>query len=70
MATITYNVPAINCMHCVHTIKTELSDVAGVQSVEADQDTKVVEVKFDAPATQDKIEAILTEINYPPEKLN
>jgi copper chaperone CopZ len=57
-------------MHCVHTIKNELSDLAGVQSVEADQDTKVVEVKFDAPATQGKIEALLTEINYPPEKLN
>jgi copper chaperone CopZ len=57
-------------MHCVHTIKTELSDLAGVQTVEADKDTKLVEVKFDAPATQAKIEAALAEINYPAEKLN
>ena len=60
----------ISCMHCVHTIKTELSDLAGVQSVEADQDTKLVLVKFDAPATPDQIEALLAEINYPAEKLN
>jgi copper chaperone len=70
MTTLTFKVPNISCMHCVHTIKTELSDLAGVQSVEADKDTKVVEVKFDAPATQGKIETLLAEINYPVEKLN
>jgi len=70
MSTLTVKVPNISCMHCVHTIKTELGDLAGVQSVEANADTKVVEVKFDAPATQTKIEALLAEINYPAEKLN
>jgi copper chaperone len=70
MTEVTLYVPNISCMHCVHTIKTELSDLAGVQSVEADKDTKMVEVKFDAPATQGKIETLLAEIDYPDEKLN
>jgi copper chaperone len=70
MTTLTLKVPNISCNHCVHTIKTELSELPGVQSVDASADTKVVEVKFDAPATQNKIEALLAEINYPAEKLN
>ena len=70
MTTVTFKVPNISCKHCVHTIKTELGDLAGVQAVEANADTKLVEVKFDPPATQGKIEAALAEINYPAEKLN
>ena len=70
MTTLTFKVPNISCMHCVHTIKNELNDLAGVQSVEADKDTKLVQVEFDAPATQSQIETLLAEINYPVEKLN
>ena len=70
MTTLTFKVPNISCMHCVHTIKNELSDLAGVTAVEADKDTKLVQVQFDAPATQDKIEALLAGINYPAEKLS
>jgi copper chaperone len=70
MTTVTFKVPNISCMHCVHTIKNELGDVAGVKAVDADAETKVVQVQFDAPATQVKIEAVLAEINYPVEKLN
>ena len=68
MQTITYTVPNISCMHCVHTIKTELSDLAGVKSVEADANSKKVNVTYDAPATPEKIEKLLAEINYPVEK--
>ncbi len=70
MTTLTFKVPNISCIHCVHTIKNELNDLVGVQSVEADKDTKLVQVEFDAPATQSQIEALLAEINYPVEKLN
>jgi len=63
--TVTYSVPNISCMHCVHTIQTEVSDVKGVQSVKADAATKMVEIVFDAPATEDQIKALLAEINYP-----
>jgi len=52
-------------MHCVHTIKTELADLEGVKSVEADAATKKVVVSFDAPASEEKIEKLLAEINYP-----
>jgi len=65
MNTVNYNVPSINCMHCVHTIKTELADLEGVKSVEADANTKKVVVSFDAPASEEKIEKLLAEINYP-----
>ncbi|HAL17624.1 MAG TPA: heavy metal transporter [Anaerolineaceae bacterium] len=68
MSTVTYTVPAIHCGHCVHTIKMEVSDLAGVQNVSADMETKKVVVTFDAPASEEKIESLLAEINYPAQK--
>lgn len=65
MNTVTYSVPAINCKHCVHTITTELSDLEGVKTVSGDVEAKQVTVTFDAPATTEKIVALLAEINYP-----
>ncbi len=65
MKTVTYTIPNISCMHCVHTIKTEVGDVKGVQSVEANPQTKKATITFDEPATEEKIKAVLTEINYP-----
>ena len=65
MTTVKYSVPNISCGHCVHTIQTEVADLDGVQSVKADQGTRVVEIAFDAPATEDNIKALLAEINYP-----
>jgi copper chaperone len=67
MTTITYNIPNISCMHCVHTIKTELSDLPGVKSVEAWADKKQATVTFEAPADDDQIRQLLTEIGYPPQ---
>jgi copper chaperone CopZ len=55
-------------MHCIHTIKSELSEVEGVQSVEADAATKKVTVAFEDPATQEQMESLLAEINYPVQK--
>jgi copper chaperone len=65
MTTVTYSIPNISCGHCVHTIQTELADVTGVQTVKASQDTKKVEIVFDAPASEEKIKTLLAEINYP-----
>jgi copper chaperone CopZ len=65
MTTVTYLVPNISCGHCVHTIQTELADVQGVQSVVADQGTQKVEIVFDAPATEEKLKALLVLIEYP-----
>lgn len=66
MTTVHYVIPNISCAHCVHTIKMEVSDLPGVQAVEADQDTKEVEIVFEPPTTEEKIVSLLEEINYPP----
>lgn len=65
MTTIKYSVPNISCGHCVHTIQSEVSEVKGVQSVTADQNSRVVEITFDTPATEETIKELLAEINYP-----
>ena len=69
MTTVTYNVPAMHCDHCTHTIETEVGELQGVQSVKADLNTKKVEITFAAPASEDNIKSLLTEINYPAEGL-
>jgi copper chaperone len=65
MTTVTYQIPNISCMHCVHTIKSEVEEFAGVISVEADKETKMVKIEFESPATEEKIKQLLAEINYP-----
>jgi copper ion binding protein len=68
MNTVTYTIPNISCHHCVHTIQTELAELAGVTSVQAVVQTKQVTVQFDAPASPEKIEQALQEIDYPAQK--
>ncbi len=69
MTTVTYSVPAIHCGHCTHTIEMEVGELQGVQSVKADEATKKVQITFDAPASEDKVKALLAEIGYPAEGL-
>lgn len=69
MTTVTYSVPAIHCGHCTHTIEMEVGELKGVQSVKADQATKQVMITYEAPASEEKIKALLAEINYPAEGL-
>lgn len=66
MKTVTYTIPNISCKHCVHTIKTEVSELPGVESVEADPQTKQATITFEAPATEEQVRKLLVEINYPP----
>jgi copper chaperone CopZ len=66
MKKVTYTIPAISCGHCVHTIKMEVGDLEGVQSVEAEVESKEATIVFDDPATEEKIISLLKEINYPP----
>lgn len=63
----TFSIPNISCGHCVMTIKNELGELPGVSSVDGDQDTKQITVKWDVPATLEKITTTLKEINYPPQ---
>ena len=65
METKTFQAPAIHCGHCTMTIERELGELEGVQSVKADQNTKRVTVKWEAPATWDTIKALMAEIGYP-----
>lgn len=65
MTTVKYSIPNISCGHCVHTIQMEISDLEGVQSVKADQSSQVVEITYGDPASEDRIKALLAEINYP-----
>ena len=65
MTEVTFNIPNISCNHCVHTIQSELSDLDGVKSVEASAEKRQAKVKFEAPADEEKIKALLAEINYP-----
>ncbi len=70
MTTLTVKAPAISCGHCVHTIQNEVGELAGVRSVQAAQDTKLVTITFEAPATEAQIEKLMAEIGYPIERLN
>jgi copper chaperone len=68
MSKVEYFVPNISCGHCVHTIKMEVGEIAGVSRVEASQETKKVVIEFNSPATEERIESVLVEINYPPQR--
>jgi copper ion binding protein len=65
MEKIIFNVPNISCNHCVHTIEMELSEIEGVIQVDADAESKTVNVDFDDPATKQSLMNYLEEINYP-----
>lgn len=69
MTTVKYTVPNISCGHCVHTIQSEVAELAGVKSVVASNDTKIVEIQFESPATEEQIVALMKEINYAPDGL-
>jgi copper chaperone len=66
MTKVEYSVPNISCGGCVHTVQTEVSDMEGVEQVVADRDSQSVMITFGDPATEDKIIALMKEINYPP----
>jgi copper ion binding protein len=65
MTTVTYSIPNISCNHCVHTIQSEVGELAGVKSVQANLDTKQAVITFDSPATEELIQRLLAEIDYP-----
>lgn len=61
----TFSVPNISCGHCVMSIKNELGDFPGVSTVEGNPQEKSITVEWNEPATEEKIRALLEEINYP-----
>ncbi len=67
MTILTVKAPNISCGHCVHTIQDEVGELTGVKSVQAKEDSKLVTVTFETPATSEQIEALMAEIGYPAE---
>ena len=65
MLSQTYTVSNISCGHCTHTIEQELKVLKGVQSVKAEQDTKLVTVVVESPDALNTVESTLVEIGYP-----
>jgi len=61
----TLSIPNVSCGHCVMAIKNELSQIDGVKEITGDPESKNITVKWDLPATLDKIKAALKKINYP-----
>ncbi len=63
---ITLTVPDISCGHCVATVQTVVGALDGVERVQADAETKRVEVAFDpARVSRPGIEAALDAAGYP-----
>jgi copper ion binding protein len=66
MEHVTLTAPDISCGHCVATIKEEVGTLPGVARVEADPDTKRVEIDFDSGRVSlAQLEAALDEAGYP-----
>ena len=65
METNRFSIPNINCEHCVMSIKRALGAIDGVLKVEGDPEKKEITVDWDEPATLEKIESTLKEIDYP-----
>lgn len=61
----TYTVPAISCGHCTATIERELKFVAGLESVKAEQASKLVTVEVQSDDVLVEVEKMLEEIGYP-----
>ena len=61
--TVVYTVPGIHCAHCAASIREEVSEVAGVDNVEVDIDSKVVEVSGDE-LSDDALRAAIREAGY------
>ncbi len=60
-----FSVPKISCGHCVMSIKRELQGLDGVKDVQGDPVLKQIKVRWEPPADEEKIRALLKEINYP-----
>lgn len=65
MTTKTYYVPDISCGHCTATIERELKLVDGLESVQAELDSKLVTVEVQSEDVLAEVEKMLEEIGYP-----
>ena len=62
-------VPAIHCSSCAATIRRILEPIPGVESVEVDPETKIVDLKFEeSVVTEKQIREKLEEIGFFPDE--
>jgi copper chaperone len=64
----TVHIPAISCGHCVMTIKHELNYFDGIVSIEGNEKSKTITVKWNTPLTWETIQKTLRDIGYPSEE--
>lgn len=65
MTTLTVKAPGISCGHCVRTIENEVCELPGVQKVQASEQSKLVTITYNQPASEDAIKDLMAEIGYP-----
>lgn len=66
MATVQLQAPDISCGHCVGAVKNRVGQLDGVETVEANADTKLIDITFDSEKVNlDKIKAELADEGYP-----
>jgi copper ion binding protein len=66
MEHVTVTAPDISCAHCVATVKEAVGALPGVASIEADPESKRVEIDFDpGRVSLAQIAAALDEAGYP-----
>jgi len=69
MVTTRLTAPDISCEHCVATVKKTAGQFPGVESVEADAETKIITLTYDpAQVSLEKVEEALAEEGYPVRK--
>jgi copper chaperone len=59
------SIPNISCHHCTNTVMRETKDLPGVESVEADVETKTATFTLESEATLSLVKETLAEIGYP-----
>lgn len=62
----TVQVPNIGCDGCVRSIKSAVSEIEGVRQVSGDAPSKTITVEWDSPATWERIQVVMAEIDYAP----
>lgn len=59
------SIPNISCHHCTNSIKRETQDLPGVESVDADVETKTATFVLKSEADLSRVKETLAEIGYP-----
>lgn len=62
--TRTITVEGMTCGHCVSAVQEELTAIDGVHQVDVDLASGVVQIRSDAPLTDEQIRAAVDEAGY------